>query len=781
MKVFFTTFAFLFSSLAQGATPSVDDVVNGLKLQTSPFEACKDVSLLSRKDYEKNREFWQQTLAECPDVARELQILPDAGFLSSFVGYMGEAEENLRSVDFLNRLGEEAKKSIIENNRLTKFLLACAKNDNAAISAVKGDAPAATKDFFDVKNCGELLSSVNKAAAAKGKDARIQYALVKHFGSNAAAAGRGIRSGLSKITSLWGGEGFVLPLEKQSLSAEEKAQVDRTIQEQNARMDQEFQKKLQEINAKVERLKKLNVNKGQYRLDSLMDEKDGRYVESGIPSWYIEYDRESSQGKNPNSPQAKLHKERVMMEMQNQILAEHSDAFHNAISAAPIVAYLEKGNPNAADIAKAADALLKNGEAELKKIEDTMKTSKVLMTHRKQGGGKALVTLAPDPDAAAKNMMEFMKYGPLVRKLLEEDKMNCRTATGLANYISGSEMRNATLIVGGMLAGGAVVGLAAGAAGLTAAGITGAVAGSALIPSGVLYYNDYDKYAKAQQRTFNVAHTIEDEVGAGTLLADTKEFEAARNNFTFAVATAGTGIDVWGLGLGKGALMGAALAGRRLVLQPASKLALAKQLRTKGLGEAEIKRLIDDIASADPNVSGQAVMKIMKETGIDSRDVRLARELTRTRLVNDQNVEAFDNIMARLKKLPESERQLVYARVEETLKDVNSAKINAGNRTQALEAIVAGAMFGAEPKRIASVVGEWEDGLEGLAKAFDAAGKHLKASDVTGMPADLRLQTAFKRGLDDLRSANPELKAIPEDRWAAMKDEMSACPLGTKK
>ncbi len=650
------------------------------------------------------------------------------------------------------------------------------------MDAVRASASDTTKDFFQQKNCEPMLKAVNQAAALKGKDARIQYALVKHFGSPAAAAGRGIRAGLSKVTSLWGGEGFVLPLEKQPLSPEEQAVVDQTIKDQNAKMEAEFQKMRSEVAKEVERLKKLDVNRGQYRLDSLMDQKDGHFVSPKIPSWYIEYDRESSQGKNPNSPQARLHRERVMMDMQNQILAEHADAFHNAVSSAPIVAYLDTKNPKTADIARAAEALLKNGNAELKKIEDTMKESKRMMSDRWAGGGKGgAAKLGPDPDAAAKNMMEFMKYGPLVRKLLAEDKMNCRTATGIANYISGSEMRNATLIVGGMLAGGAVVGLAAGAVGLTAAGITGAVAGAALIPSGVLYYNDYDKYAKAEQRTFNVAHTIEDQVGAGTLLADTKEFEAARSNFTFAVATAGTGLDLWGLGLGKGALMGAALAGRRLVLQPSSKLALMKQLRAKGLGEIEVKRLIDDLASEDVAVSGQAVMKVMRETGIDSRDVRLARELTRTRLVNDQNVEAYDAILARLKKLPEGERAKVYARVEETLKDVNSAKVNAGNRTQALEAIVSGATFGADPKRVAALVGDWEDGLDGLAMAFDAAGKHLNAKEFSGLSGDLRLQAAFKKGLDDLRVSNPSLRALPEERWASMREEMSACPLGLKK
>ncbi len=119
MRILFSLLVIFSTTNVQAKTPTVDEVISNLKLETSPFEACKDVSLLSRKDYEKNREFWQETLAECPDVARELQILPSAGFLSSFIGYMGEAEENLRSVEFLNRLGEEAKKSILENNRLT--------------------------------------------------------------------------------------------------------------------------------------------------------------------------------------------------------------------------------------------------------------------------------------------------------------------------------------------------------------------------------------------------------------------------------------------------------------------------------------------------------------------------------------------------------------------------------------------------------------------------------------------------------------------------------------
>jgi hypothetical protein len=93
--------------------------------------------------------------------------------------------------------------------------------------------------------------------------------------------------------------------------------------------------------------------------------------------------------------------------------------------------------------------------------------------------------------------------------------------------------------------------------------------------------------------------------------------------------------------------------------------------------------------------------------------------------------------------------------------------------------VVSGAQLGADPKRLAAIVGDWDSGLDGLAVAFDAARKHINKPEIRGLAsADDRLTAALRKGLDDIKAGNPELKAIPESKWVPMRDEMIRCPVG---
>ena len=48
---------------AKVAAPS--DPFQGLQFQDSPFESCKDVTMISKSDFKKNEAFWNEAIGEC--------------------------------------------------------------------------------------------------------------------------------------------------------------------------------------------------------------------------------------------------------------------------------------------------------------------------------------------------------------------------------------------------------------------------------------------------------------------------------------------------------------------------------------------------------------------------------------------------------------------------------------------------------------------------------------------------------------------------------------------
>jgi hypothetical protein len=666
----------------------------GLKFQSSPFEACKDVTFVSNSDFKKNEQFWHDASVEC---GADIQVLPDAGFASFLrtVQYKlsGDGLSDKRTEEFLKRVGTKALASTEENMRITKALLGCAM-----------DKP----DFFETKQavpyeaCKDFVKDVKDVAKEVGPTARIELAAMQKASGIFSKAGNFMKW----ITGTQTG------IEKAPLTADE-------------------QKKVDEIVAKMTKEANEEINKQLAEMPPATDESGGAGALLAI-----------------------------QQQVWSKHFAEHADKYNKAIQSAPVLAYLSNPDPTDADIAHAARQVLKNGFKEAEKIRATIKDADAAYKYG-NSRGRGVGPKEHDSEAASKMMFEFMKYGPIVRETLGEDKTFCNNATNTANYIANSGTRDTALIMGGMLAGG-MAGAAIGPAALAAVGVGGVTAGAAatavtLLPAAALYYHDIAKYQDAKQRAFANLHNIDGKMGRGQDLSDIADFEEARDGLMMSLAIAGTGVDLIGLGIGK-----AIFKNLKVLQQPGARLAVTKALQRRGLSALEIDKIMKNIASADARVQAEAAASLVKNLGVDTREISALSGLYRTNIIKEGDAKAFEAFKGRIRAIPEGpQREAAFAHIEDTLKNVNTAKINAGNREQVLDVIASGGQFGADPKVLAGRINDWDTGLDGLARTFDEAKRQMDLPEVRGLAsAELRSDAAFERALQKLGVDDPEIRAM---------------------
>jgi hypothetical protein len=172
---------------------------------------------------------------------------------------------------------------------------------------------------------------------------------------------------------------------------------------------------------------------------------------------------------------------------------------------------------------------------------------------------------------------------------------------------------------------------------------------------------------------------------------------------------------------------------------------------------------------------------VAKALDIDTSEIKVLQNLFRTGVVPEVDARASSRALVRLRSIPAEQRASALARVEDSLANLNTAKINAANRDQALEAIVSGAQFGADPKRVASVVTDWDGGLDGLARTYDIARKKMDMPELRGIAsADDKMERSFRMALREQRPNAPEFKAMPDEQWAKVEDQMVGCGLKGK-
>jgi hypothetical protein len=744
------------SLLASAAYADSADPLKGVNLKNSPFEVCQAITFVGKSDYEKNKEFWDKAINECN---ADVQILPDTGFFNTVRFKLGEADENRRSALFLKRVGERARGYVDLNNRLTEHLIRCAKADKAWFDTKAAAARSKEEEeFYDFSKCNVVLDALKDTMNETRPKLRQAMALSRYedmiqsheLDSNTNPA-RYLNTYMQAVP------GLVIPRGVERLAKEETNDAVKQFRADTKEIEENFEKRLADLKKREAELKSQGMKDYEVR--------------QRMPQWYYHYDA----AKKWNNPDFQDHLKRERQERFVKYRAQYNELLQKA----PILAFLGKKDPSNAEIAEAAQKLLENGIAEKKLIEENLRKGEARYSAGRGGSRER-----SDEDQA-KNMFDFMKYGPVVREVISEDPSQCKTATGIANYVMNNDTLKTSALAVSMLGGVGYMAIRGTAlvAGTALAGLSSTtLAVAAALPfSATFYYRDYKNFIDAERRTFNVPETER----FGTQIADLKDYEEAKNALTLSLAIAGTGIDFWGLGLVKGGmLMGSAALAGRLSSKAANSIALKQALRAKGLTAAEVDNVFRQLNSGDPELAGRAAAKLIKDLGLDDAEIRFMRQAAAKGVLKEQNAEGLmDPIRKQLAALDAKERKVVYSKAMEILQDVNSAKLNEYTRRQVLESAIAGARFGIkDPKVLAAKINDWEEGLEGLTKTFQIAKQRLDDPEIRQIAnLDLRHDAAFGKALDDMRASNPELKAMPDSEWnSTVKPQLLSCGLGKK-
>lgn len=739
-------------AVAPKAAPDIEaqskNAINDLKLRTSPFEVCKDVPLISNKDYLKNKEFWDQARVQCEEI--DIQILPDTGFFNTMIGKLGEQDDAVRSIEFLKRVGERTAKYMQTNNEITEHLVHCAKKDKNWFDTQRAKAKTEEeRAFYDYSTCDGVMQKARKQINDAASRARILVGLIAEQRKNVA--------GWRKIgDKLRGAVGSKLPIETQEPTEAEKKEIARLADEHKRAREQFLEKEV-----------------GPLKADASQVDQENHYVATAV-----------AESKFNTDAYLKTWDELLGVIQQVPILGYlkpndvyREESYTDEFGVPNNIVHRENGKfgPNGAnddEIAKAAQEVLNNGVATrnevLKILADGAKTE-----GRAGRGAKRKIGEQERLD----KMFELMQYGPVAREILKEDPAMCQTATGIANHISNTELRNNVALMVGMLGtagAAAVIGPAALAGTAVAAAATPALlaTGVGVGFSAYLGVKDYERYADSKRRTFSVVET-DGVLAKGSepqrAVADVKEFDRYRNNLALALAL--SPLDL----IGSGIFMGTAgFTVGKFLEGPGARTALSAALRAKGISQIDVDRLLRNLVSSDPAIAKAAARKIMTEVGMDENQIRFIRMAASKRAFSEQNPEAMNAILQEVKD------GKTYMGAMKILESVNSAKINPANRDQVLRAAIAGAEFGVnDPKKLAAVITDWDEGLDGLARTYQVAAKKMKEDPNISKIVNVeeRQRASFRAALDDLRAQNPELKAMNDADWKKMADEMQTCPL----
>ncbi len=725
-----------------------NNAIDNLKLSDSPFEVCKDVPLISNKDYLKNKDFWDQARVECE--ALDIQILPDTGFINTLIGKLGEQDDAVRSMEFLNRVGKRTAQYMQTNNEITDHLIHCAKKDKAWFDAqlAKAKTPE-EREFYDYGTCDNVMAKAKKQINEAASKARVLVGFLAEQRSQL-PGWRQIADGLRGIS------GSKLAIETQDPTDEEKKEIARMADKHWKGRDAFVKEYKEGYRVGADGTKYPNVVGNTQFVEA--EYKKKKYLETWDELLAIVQQVPALAYLEPTD----VYRE---------------ESYTNEFGAESSVNVREKGKfgpggANDAEIARAAEKVLKNGietrNEVLKIVADGAKTEM-------RGGRGTKIKLSEQQ--RLDKMFELMKYGPVARELLKEDPSMCQTATGIANHISNTELRNNVALMVGMLGtagAAAVIGPAVLAGTAVAAAATPALIGTGVGIgfSAYLGSKDYQRYADSKRRTFSVVET-EGVLAKGTepqrAVADVREFDQYRNNFALAIAL--SPLDLVGSGLYMGA---AGMTIGKFLEGPGARLALSQALRAKGLTQVDVDRLLKNLVSSDPAVAKAAARKVMTEVGLDENQIKFIRMAASKRAFTEQSPEAMEAILKEVKD------GRVYMGAMKVLEGVNSAKINPANRDQVLRAAIAGAVFGVnDPKKLATVITDWDEGLDGLARTYEVAALKMKSDPAIAQIASLeeKQRASFRAALNDLRAENPELRAMNDAEWKKMADEMEVCPL----
>ncbi|MGZ3702603.1 MAG: hypothetical protein ACXWSD_12505, partial [Bdellovibrionota bacterium] len=400
---------------------------------------------------------------------------------------------------------------------------------------------------------------------------------------------------------------IVLPGEKVPLSSAEKAEVAKAEKEIDARALAAVEQEKKDNLAKLEKLQE----------DSSRPTVGDSLKDPSIPGWFRQWYLNTNGGKNPSANTAKPYDDQELIAHRTAQYTGYYKAYSNALSDARILAFLDTRDPANADIAKAAQKLLENGQQvrleteELRNLADGTKSAK----------------------SKVNAMASLMQNGTVLRDLLQEDPSSCHTAAGLTNFMANKDARNSTYIVMGLLTGGIGYGALAPAA-IAALGIPVSAAalgtGAGILGGGAELAKDAKTYRAATRQTFSDVHEDAKVFGASRSIADVNDFEDLRDSLVVDAA-----ITI--------ATNAVPLAYKEFFAENSQALqsdAMVKRLMQDpksgglGLSETEAKKLLEDAASSDKATAKKAITKLAKSLNVSESELQSTEDMVKQEFAN---------------------------------------------------------------------------------------------------------------------------------------------------
>lgn len=419
--------------------------------------------------------------------------------------------------------------------------------------------------------------------------------------------------------------------------------------------------------------------------------------------------------------------------------------------------------------------------------------------------GEVAIKGDSDKEGAAKKLLDFMAYQPIVEEVLStkisSNPKICALATGLLNSKESADSRWQWGETGALAVGGTLAAVGARSAGAKIAAKSPAFAkfmarlglqsdaltAVALGPAFGAYFRNKTHQELEEKRggVFAGINSAQD--------LDNAE-SAEISGYLFA------GLD-W---VGTGAFTGLA----RLVTNDSGARALLKStaaLKAHGLSDREIDKLLQLTQSSDPKVRAEAkkklneaVKKIPKEElkkamEKNSKDFFDGEELTSAEKDGIQRLADAgytEELRRSLQDLSTADRRRFLDDTIEAFKKINKDLYEASGQKTAERAINAAVHFGhkKDAERIAKVLNEWKPkgeasdalkGIDGLTTVLrKASGKLNQQSYANIADIEARQKKAFDDSLRELLEKDKKFTELPKEKQEAQIKEMNSCYFG---
>ena len=709
------------------------DPLDGLKLSENHFEACADKAFISDSTYRRDKAFWDRAIKECSDA--NIEVLPDTGFFSMFVNKFNEQDHENKAMDFLRKVGEKVKADMSVNIANLQKQVACLESPksegcSSVISALKA-------------NVEKVNPGLRQALALSEYENRGQRVEKPNAEDN-------INDQMKYPTAALSFKAVVQPLsddEKKAAAAAYEADTQAIHGEWDAYVARK-EKQIQDRRAK-----------GVSEADLGRIFNDSYHK---IKGWKGNY----------NNPDYNA----FLMKARAEKFTKHRGDFVAGIYAAPILAFLGKPDAlancsagKAEDCKLAADAakkLLENNMEQRAKVEEAMKpTRQVGRAAKRKGAG---------------DMLDLMSFGPQVKGVLAQDKSYCQSANGLQNLVNNKGTKDTTMVAGAAVGAFLVMGPGAGAAlGATGAGVAAVNAATVLgfvaAGTGTIVGTGYHEYKVVQDQDQKFLNRATDQDGEA--MTDIKTFQDAQDAYVLSSALQPLNL----IGTGAAGLLGGYAT--KQAAKAAASHAMQSGLAQKGMTKEAIAKLTSDLNSKDPEIAAAATRALVKESGWTDEAINVVRQAASKNLIS---VFTHRKAMAAIKAEIKDAKTATAA--IEALKKINSAKLNDGNRMDALEAALFGAKFFSKDaskgatkgpafvEALANKINDWDQGLDGLAATYKLAASKMDLAEVKALGSlEARQDKAIRLAIRDELKNNPEYQAASKEGKEAMEDQLASC------